>query len=61
MNEFVRVVAAGGTFASAALAGLVAGIFIGSRSHQPFWAFIGLIAGLALGAYSAVRLLLNAK
>lgn len=61
MNELVPVIAAGGTFAGATLAGLLIGIFIGGRTGQPLWAFVGLIVGLAVGAYSAVRLLFRAK
>ena len=61
MKELVPVIAAGGQFAGSTLAGLLIGIVIGDRTHQPFWAFGGLIVGLALGAYSAGRLLLRAK
>ncbi len=61
MKEAFPVIAAGGTFAGATLAGLLIGIFIGGRTGQPMWAFVGLIAGLAIGGYSAVRLLFNAK
>ena len=61
MKELLPVIAAGGTFAGATLAGLLIGIFIGSKTGQPFWAFVGLVAGLGVGAYSAVRLLFNAK
>jgi hypothetical protein len=61
VKELVPVIAAGGTFAGAALAGLLIGIFIGYRTNQPFWAFVGLVAGLGLGAYSAARLLFKAQ
>ncbi len=61
MKDALPVIAAGGTFAGATLAGLLIGIFIGSRSHQPIWAFVGLLVGLGLGAYSAARLLFNTK
>ncbi|MBV8637138.1 MAG: AtpZ/AtpI family protein [Candidatus Eremiobacteraeota bacterium] len=61
MKEALPVIAAGGTFAGATLAGLLIGIFIGGRTGQPVWAFVGLIVGLGAGAYSAVRLLFRAK
>lgn len=61
MKELAPVIAAGGTFTGATLAGLLIGILIGSGTHQPFWAFVGLLVGLGVGAYSAVRLLFNAK
>ena len=61
MKDLVPVIAAGGTFAGSTLAGLLIGIVVGDRSHQPLWAFAGLIVGLAMGAYSAGRLLLRAK
>lgn len=61
MKDALPVIAAGGTFAGATLAGLLIGIFIGSRTGQPLWAFVGLILGLAIGAYSAVRLLFRTQ
>lgn len=61
MKDALPVIAAGGTFAGATLAGLLIGIFIGSRTNQPLWAFGGLLLGLGVGAYSAARLLFNAK
>ena len=61
MKDALPVIAAGGTFAGASLAGLLIGIFVGSRSHQPLWAFVGLLVGLGAGGYSAARLLFSAK
>lgn len=61
MKEALPVIAAGGTFAGATLAGLLIGIFVGSRTGSPAWAFVGLVAGLALGGYGAARLLLTTK
>jgi hypothetical protein len=61
VKEALPIIAAGGTFAGATLAGLLIGIVIGSRTHQPLWAFAGLLVGLGVGAYSAARLLFNAK
>ncbi|HEY1682348.1 MAG TPA: AtpZ/AtpI family protein [Candidatus Tumulicola sp.] len=57
MKELTPVLSAGGTFAIAALAGLVLGIWVGGKTGQAWWAFVGLMAGLAVGAYSAFRLL----
>jgi hypothetical protein len=53
------VVAAGGTFAMTALAGLVIGIWIGGRTGQGLWVLAGLFGGLAVGAYAAYRLLMR--
>ena len=53
------VVAAGGTFAMTALAGLVAGIWIGGRTGQGLWVLAGLFGGLAVGAYAAYRLMMR--
>lgn len=61
MNSAAPLIAAGGTFAGSALAGLFIGILIAQRTGSQFWVFIGLIAGLAIGAYSAVRLLMRTK
>jgi hypothetical protein len=61
VKEILPVIAAGGTFAGATLAGLLIGIFIGSRTGQPLWAFGGLLLGLGAGGYGAARLLFAAK
>ncbi len=54
----LRLVAAGGTFAGAALLGLLLGIWLAGRTGQQLWVLGGLFAGLALGGFSAVRMLL---
>lgn len=59
MNGIVPVLAAGGTFAAASLMGLLAGVWIGRATGQQLWVVGGLFAGLALGGYSALRLLLR--
>lgn len=59
MKDVGPVLAAGGTFAAAALAGLAAGIWLGRASGHDLWVVAGLFAGMALGGYSAVRLLLR--
>ncbi len=53
------VVAAGGTFAMSALAGLAAGIWIGGRTGQGLWVLAGLFGGLGVGTYAAYRLLMR--
>jgi hypothetical protein len=55
------VVAAGSTFAAAVLICFGLGILAGRATGQPLWALAGLFAGMALGGYGAVRLLLRSK
>ena len=59
MKAVVPVLAAGGTFAVSTLAGLLVGIFLAGRTGAGRWVAGGLFAGLALGGYSAYRLLLR--
>ena len=54
----MRILAAGGTFAGAALVGLVLGIFVAGRTGQTLWVPGLLLTGLAVGGYAAVRMLL---
>lgn len=54
----LRLATAGGTFAGAALLGLIGGIWLGARTGQQLWVLGGLFAGLALGAFAAVRMLM---
>jgi hypothetical protein len=61
VKDALPVIAAGGTFAGATLAGLLIGIFAASRTGNQLWAFVGLIVGLGIGGYSAARLLLGTK
>jgi hypothetical protein len=35
------------------------GVLVGQRTAEPLWAFAGLMIGLGLGGYSAVRLLMR--
>jgi hypothetical protein len=51
------VLGAGGTFAVAALLGLLGGIALGQHTGQQLWVLGGLFAGLALGGLSAFQLL----
>ena len=59
MKGILPVLAAGGTFAMTALAGLAAGIWLGRATGAPLWALGGLMAGIAAGGYSAYRLLMR--
>jgi hypothetical protein len=59
MKTMVPVLTAGGAFAAATLAGLLLGALVGQRTGQPLWAFAGLMIGLGVGGYSAVRLLMR--
>jgi len=59
VKTLAPVLAAGGTFAGAALLGLLLGILLGQKTAQPLWAFGGLMAGVAIGGYGAVRLLVR--
>lgn len=59
MKGLAPVLAAGGTFAAAVLIGLFVGAAIGRQTGQPLWALGGLLAGVGIGGYSAVRLMLR--
>ncbi|HTC30464.1 MAG TPA: hypothetical protein VK702_07015 [Candidatus Acidoferrum sp.] len=59
MKTIVPVLTAGGAFAAATLAGLLLGVLVGQRTGQPLWAFAGLMIGLGLGGFGAVRLLMR--
>lgn len=61
MRDALSIVAAGGTFAGSALLGLLAGIALGSRTGNQLWVLAGLFAGLGIGGYGAVRLLLRSR
>ncbi|HEV7178473.1 MAG TPA: AtpZ/AtpI family protein [Candidatus Baltobacteraceae bacterium] len=60
MKTAAPLLAAGGTFAATALIGLFAGAALARHSGQPMWAFAGLLLGLGIGGYAAVRLLMRA-
>lgn len=59
MRSLLPVLVAGGTFAGAAVLGLLAGILVATRTGAPLWAPAGLLVGAILGGYSAVRLLMR--
>jgi hypothetical protein len=60
VKTLLPLVAAGGTFAGAAVLGLLAEICVANRSGEPLLAPAGLILGALLGGYSAFRLLARA-
>jgi hypothetical protein len=59
VKSALPVLAAGGTFAGTVLLGLLAGIWISEGTHEPLWVLGGLVVGLVLGGYGALRLLLR--
>ncbi|MBV8198872.1 MAG: AtpZ/AtpI family protein [Candidatus Eremiobacteraeota bacterium] len=59
MKAALPVLAAGGTFAATTVAGLCAGAWLAARMRAPVVVVAGLFLGLALGGYSAYRLLLR--
>ncbi len=60
MRALLPVVAAGSAFAGAAILGLLVGIVVAGRHGSALWPPAGLVAGGALGAYSAFRILAQA-
>jgi hypothetical protein len=60
MKPLLPVLAAGGTFAGSAVIGLFIGVLVAQRSEEPLWAVAGLMVGAALGAVSALALLVKA-
>ena len=61
MKELLPVVAAGGSFAGSAVLGALLGLLLASRTGQQFWVFAGLLLGMALGAYAAIRLVAGSR
>jgi hypothetical protein len=59
VKAFVPVLVAGGTFAGAAVIGLVVGVVAADRIGQPLLVPAGLLLGAAAGGFSALRLLLR--
>jgi len=60
MKGAAAVIAAGSAFTGCALAGLVLGIALDRYLHQTFYIVVGLFAGVFLGGYAGIRLLLQA-
>jgi hypothetical protein len=59
VKHIAPVLAAGGTFAGCTLAGLLGGAWLGRQTGWAFWVLLGLVGGMAAGAYSAFRLLMQ--
>ena len=57
MRVVLPVLFAGGSFAGAAILGLVFGVAAGQRLSAPLLVPAGLMLGLIVGGYAAVRLL----
>jgi hypothetical protein len=57
VKPLLPVLAAGGTFAAAAVIGLLCGAAAAGRFGEPLLAPAGLLLGAAVGGFSAIRLL----
>jgi len=57
----VRVIAAGGTFATLTVLGLIAGVLIGGRTGQQLWVIAGLFAGVVAGGLAAIAMVLSER
>jgi hypothetical protein len=51
---------AGTTFGGSVLAGLAIGFWVGRQTGASWWVVIGLFAGVMLGGYFALRMLIQA-
>lgn len=59
MKPLLPVLVAGGTFAAAAILGLLTGVVVAGRAGEPLLVPAGLMLGAAIGGYSALRMLLR--
>lgn len=59
VREFGRLAAGGATFTVALGSFIGLGVWLSSRTGQPLYVLAGLLAGLLVSAYFAVRLLLR--
>jgi hypothetical protein len=59
VRELLPVVVAGGTFAAAAVIGLLLGVLASGRTGQPLLVPAGLVLGIAVGGYGAIRLIVR--
>lgn len=59
MKDFGRLAAAGASFTAALALALAGGIWLTARTGQPAYIFAGLVIGLAVSGYLALRLLLR--
>jgi len=59
VRELLPVVVAGGTFAAAAVIGLLLGVLASGWTGQPLLVPAGLVLGIAVGGYGAIRLIVR--
>jgi hypothetical protein len=59
VKTLAPLLTAGAAFAFTTLAGLALGIVIARATNQPMWVFGCFMAGMGIGGYSAVRLLVR--
>jgi hypothetical protein len=59
VKSLTPLLVAGSTFAVTFLLGVFAGVLVADRTGQWIWAFAGSMAGVGIGGYSAVRLLMR--
>jgi hypothetical protein len=59
MKSLAPMLVAGGASAGAIALGLIGGILLSNRTHQPAWVLAGLLAGLCAGGYVLVRALMR--
>lgn len=60
MKGALPVLAAGSTFAGFVVAGLLAGVWLDSRTGSTSWVLLMLLAGFAAGLFAAYRLVARA-
>ena len=61
MKSLLPIVAAGGSFAGGSVLGIGLGIVLARATGQQLWVLGGLLVGMALGAYAAVRLVVGSQ
>jgi hypothetical protein len=59
VKPFLPVLVAGGTFAGAAVIGLLGGIVADRHFNQPLLVPAGLLIGAAVGGFAALRLIVR--
>jgi hypothetical protein len=59
MKSLAPMLVAGGTSAGAIALGLIGGILVSNRTHQPAWVLAGLGLGVGLSGFVLVRALMR--
>jgi hypothetical protein len=59
VKPLLPVLAAGATFAGAAILGLFVGVIAAAHAVAPLYVPVGLLLGAAVGGYCAIRLLVR--